>query len=136
MANTRVPSYKGRSLGIAALTAAQIFIGAIHLLFGFLLLYFDVQMNPMGFVIYDVYTVTYAALIIVFATLFWRWKRSGWIGTIAVSLFVIVTDSLTVANLPSIPGIPKGAAFLEVSYSLLVVFYLLTPKIRKKYLGF
>jgi len=47
---------------------------------------------------------------------------------------VIVADSLTVLNLPSIPGIPKFPAIAEIAYSLLIVFYLLQDNIREKYL--
>ena len=62
-------------------------------------------------------------------------KKAGWIGTIGVSLFVIVVDSLTLLDLPSIPGIPKFAGFTEIGYSILVIVYLCRVKVRTKFLG-
>lgn len=53
----------------------------------------------------------------------------------AVLIFVIAADGLTLLNLPSIPGIPKLPALTEILYSLFVVLYLLQTKIRRKYLG-
>ena len=84
-------------------------------------------------IIYDVYTLIFGVLVLVFAVLIWQGKKAGWVGTIAVSLFVIVADSLTVLNLPSIPGIPKSAAFTEIGYSILVVFYLSQRHVRSIY---
>ena len=128
-------TYKGRSLGIVLLTAAQIFIGAIHVFFGFLLLAFENLNFIQATVAYDVYTIIFGVLTVVFAVLIWREKKVGWVGTIAVSLFVIVADSLTLLDLPSIPGIPKFAGFTEIAYSVLIIVYLCTSKVRKKYLG-
>jgi hypothetical protein len=127
MANTRpLLTFKGRSLGIIGLTAAQLFIGIIHIFFGMTLTFATVQL-PENFVaqqsfIYDIYTVVFGVLISVFAVLLWLEKWSGWVGTVAVSLFVITADSLAVLNLPSMPGIPKFAAVLEIPYSVLIVF--------------
>lgn len=126
--------YKGRSLGIVILTVAQLFIGVIHFLFGLLLLAYESSITQTT-VAYDVYTLVFATLVIVFAIYIWEGKSTGWIGTVAVSLFVIAADSLVVLNLPSIPGIPKFAAPTEIVYSLTVLFYLFQKNIRKKYLG-
>ncbi len=87
-------------------------------------------------VAYDVYTLVFGLLVLVFAVFIWQGKKAGWIGTVAVSLFVIVADTLTVLNLPSIPGIPKFAALTEIAYSLLVIIYLLQNDIRRKYLAY
>ncbi|HCW08686.1 MAG TPA: hypothetical protein DGG95_15110, partial [Cytophagales bacterium] len=84
--------------------------------------------------VYDLYTFIFGLLALVFAVFIWGGKKVGWIGTVAVSLFVIVADSLTVLDLPSIPGIPKFPAIAEIAYSLLIVFYLLQDNIREKYL--
>jgi hypothetical protein len=131
-----IPTYKGRSLGIVALTAAQIFIGAIHVFFGFLLLAFEnLSSFIQGTVVYDVYTIIFGVLTVVFGVFIWQGKKAGWIGTVAVSLFVIAADSLTLLNLPSIPGIPKFAGFGEITYSVLITIYLCTSHVRKKYLG-
>jgi hypothetical protein len=128
-------TYKGRSLGIAVLTAAQIFIGVIHVFFGFLLLAFENLNFIQATIAYDFYTIIFGGLTVVFAVLIWRGKKAGWVGTIAVSLFVIVVDSLTLLDLPSIPGIPKFAGFTEIGYSVLIIIYLCTSRVRKKYLG-
>jgi hypothetical protein len=128
-------TYKGRSLGIVLLTAAQIFIGAIHIFFGFLLFAFENLNFIQATIAYDVYTVIFGGLTVIFAVLIWQGKKAGWVGTIAVSLFVIAADSLTLLDLPSIPGIPKFAGFTEIGYSVLIIVYLCTNRVRKKYLG-
>jgi hypothetical protein len=128
-------TYKGRSLGIVVLTVAQIFIGSIHLFFGFLLLAFENLSFIQATIAYDVYTIIFSVLTVVFAVLVWQGKKLGWIGTVSVSLFVIAADSLTLLNLPSIPGIPKFAGFGEITYSVLIIVYLCTRPVRKKYLG-
>ena len=128
-------TYKGRSLGIAVLTAAQIFIGGIHVFFGFLLLAFENLNFIQATIAYDVYTVIFGGLTVIFAVLIWQGKKAGWAGTIGVSLFVIAADSLTLLDLPSIPGIPKFAGFTEIAYSVLVIVYLFQSGVRRKYLG-
>lgn len=128
-------TYKGRSLGIVVLTASQIFIGAIHFFFGFLLLAFENLNFIQATITYDIYTIVFGGLTVVFAVFIWQSKKAGWVGTIAVSLFVIIADSLTLLDLPSIPGIPKFAGFTEIGYSILVIVYLCTGKVRKKFLG-
>jgi hypothetical protein len=127
-------TYKGRSIGIVVLTVAQLLIGFIHVLFGFLLLAFQLSILQAT-VAYYVYTVVFGLLTLVFTVLIWQSKKSGWIGTIAVSIFVSVADFLTVLNLPSIPGIPKFAAPTEIVYCVIIMAYLLTRNVRKKYLG-
>ncbi len=126
--------YKGRSIGIVILTAAQLLIGAIHIFFGLLLFAFEVSILQATLA-YDVYTVFFGLLTLVFAVFIWQGKKSGWIGTIAVSIFVSVADALTLLNLPSIPGIPKFAAPTEIVYSIIVMFYLLRNNVREKYLA-
>ena len=132
---TPVITYRGRSLGIVLLTAAQIFIGAIHVFFGLLLLGFENLSFIQATVVYDVYTIIFGLLTVVFAVFIWQGKKTGWIGTIAISLFVIAADSLTLLDLPSIPGIPKFAGFGEITYSVLIIIYLCTRQVREKYLG-
>jgi hypothetical protein len=123
---------KGRNLGISILTVVQLLIGAIHLLFGFWLLSSENSFLHAT-IAYDIYTVAFGALVLVFGYLIWQGKRSGWIGTIAVSIFVSVADALTLANLPSIPGIPPWAAPTEIGYSIIVIVYLLQPHVKRKY---
>lgn len=127
-----IPTYKGRIIGILILTSAQLFVGAIHVFFGFLLLSFEpFLMNAT--VAYDIYTITFGLLISLFAVLIWSVKKMGWIGTIIVSSFVIAVDILSVLNLPSIPGIPKFAAPGEIGYSIIIIFYMLQGYVRKIY---
>jgi hypothetical protein len=135
MTKRLIPTYNGRSIGIVVLTAAQLLIGAIHVFFGSLLLAFENLIFMQATIIYDVYTVAFGILTMVFAVFIWREKKSGWIGTIAVSLFVIAADSLTLLDLPSIPGIPKFAGFGEITYSVLIIVYLCNRQVREKYLG-
>jgi hypothetical protein len=127
-----LPTYKGRSLGITTLTAAQVLIGVIHIISGAVLFAFEnFSILPVT-AAYDVYTFFYGLLVLVFAVYLWKGKKAGWIGTIAVSFFVIAADTLTLLNLPSIPGIPKAPAFAEIAYSLIVVIYLMQANVRNK----
>ena len=124
--------YKGRSLGIIVLTVAQLFIGVIHVLIGVLLIAFGASILQATEA-YNVYTLVFGLLVMVFAVFIWQGKKAGWIGTISVSLFVTVVDALTVSNLPSIPAIPKFAAPTEIAYSILVVIYLSLPHVKRKF---
>ena len=125
-------SYKGRSIGILTLTVAQLLIGTIHLLLGLGLLAVEI-LNNQGSLAYDIYTIAFGSLLLVFAVYIWRGKKAGWIGTYAALLFVIVADTLTVLGLPSIPGIPSFAAPTEIAYSVIVIVYLSLPHVRKKF---
>lgn len=134
MSNKPAPvTYRGRSIGIVALTAAQLLIGAIHVFSGLLLLFSENPSFLQATVAYDVYTLVFGLLALVFAVFIWQGKKAGWVGTVAISLFVIVADS-TLLDLPSIPGIPKFAGFTEIGYSVLIVAYLCSGNVRKKYL--
>ena len=129
----KLPTYRGRSLGIAILTGAQLLIGGIHVFFGALLLVFeDFSFLPTT-ATYDVYTIVFGLLTLVFAVYIWRGKKVGWVGTIAVSVFVIIVDSLAVLNLPSIPGVPAFPAYTEIPYSIIIIAYLLQSGVRKKF---
>ena len=125
------PLIYGRTIGVAALTVAQLIIGAIHVFSGALLLAYENFAHLPATAAYDIYTLVYGLLVLVFAFYFWRGKWVGWVGTIAVSLFVIAADSLTLLNLPSVPGIPKGPAAAEIIYSLILVAYLLKKQTGK-----
>jgi hypothetical protein len=125
------PLIYGRTIGVAALTVAQLIIGVIHVFSGALLFAYEDFANLPATAAYDVYTMVYGLLVLIFAIYFWRGKWVGWVGTVAVSLFVIVADSLVLLDLPSIPGIPKGPAIVEIIYSLIVVLYLLKKQIDK-----
>ncbi len=126
--------YRGRNIGIVIVTVAQLIIGGIHAFFGLLLLAYENYSSIYTTTAYDIYTFVFGLLTLFLSVLIWRKNKAGWIGTVAISFFVIAADSLTLLNLPSIPGIPKFPAITEIGYSLLVVFYLLQGGIRKKYL--
>jgi hypothetical protein len=121
------PTFRGRFFGVAALVAAQYGIGALHFAVGLALL---VLGTPD---VYSVYTLSFSVLTILFAYGLWKGKRLGWIGTVAVALFVIAADSLTLLDLPSIPGIPDFAGFGEITYSAIAVLYLCQAHVRAKY---
>jgi heme A synthase len=127
-------TFKGRSLGIVALTAFQLLIGVIHVFSGLWLLASEVAVSSQVSLAYDIYTLVFGLLVLVFAVFIWQGKKAGWIGTVGVSLFVIVADALTLLDLPSIPGIPKFPALTEIAHSVLIVVYLCSSHVRKKYL--
>jgi uncharacterized membrane protein (DUF2068 family) len=130
------PTFRGRTIGITTLTALQFLIGGVHVFFGFWLLTASVTLTPFSALasntIYSVYTVAFGFAAAVLAFGIWLQKNWGTYGTIALSLFVITADSLTVLDLPSIPGIPKFAAGTEIIYSLIITVYLFQAKIRTK----
>ena len=135
MSNLNVPIvYRGKTLGILMLVASQLLIGSIHSVFGFWLLSTPKIAPFIGNTsapdIYSIYTIVFGLLTLIFAAGLWLTKSWGWVGTVAVAFFVTVADTLTLLDLPSVPGIPKLACFLEISYSLLILLYLLQPHTR------
>ena len=128
-----LPKYRGRTIGIVILTTAQLLIGGIHVFFGVLLLAFEDLNFIQATVAYDIYTVIFGILVATFAFFIWHNKKAGWVGTIAVSMFVSIADTLTLLDLPSIPGIPKAPALAEIAYSLIIIVYLSKGRIRKKF---
>lgn len=133
MTGKREPiTYKGRSLGILVFTSLQLLIGAIHALIGVLLIVFGASILRATEA-YNVYTLVFGLLLMVFAVFVWMGKKEGWVGTMAVSLFVIAADSLRVSNLPSIPGIPSFVAPVEIAYSVIVIIYLALPHVRRRF---
>ena len=122
----------GRSIGIAVLTAEQLFIGVIHFFVG-LLLFVPVSDILPTTIAYSIYTVVFGFLVSVFAWFIWRGKKAGWIGTVAVLVFVVVVDILKILNLPSIPGIPSFAPSTEIAWGIIVIIYLCTKNVRKKF---
>ncbi len=120
--------YMGRIFGLVVLLVVQVFIGLIHVFFG-------ADLIATGFaLIYSVYTLLYGLLTAVFAYGLWLTSRWGWIGTLGVSGFVIVMDSATLLNTPIISDIPSFAAVTEIVYSLVVILYLLQPRIQSEFL--
>ena len=107
MTSKREPiTYKGRSLGIIVLTSAQLLIGAIHALLGALLIAFGASILQATEA-YNVYTLIFGLLVMVFAVFIWQGKKAGWIGTIAVSLFVIVARCINSFEFAKHPRNPK-----------------------------
>jgi hypothetical protein len=137
MSKKQIPiiTYKGRSIGIVALTVAQLLIGAIHVFFGLLLLAFENITFLQATAAYDIYTFVFGLLSLVFAGFIWQGKKIGWLGTVTVSFFVIASDSLTLLDLPIIPGTPKFPALIEIAYSLLIILYLFQSGVRSKFLS-
>ncbi len=136
--------YKGRSAGIVLLVGIQLLVGFIHVVFGLWLLSAPrleaVALFSNGSLdsdIYSIYTIIFSLATLAFTVGLWRGKTWSWVGTVAVLLFVTVADSLTLANLPSVPGIPKFAGFGEISYSIILLIYLLQAHVRKLFkIGF
>lgn len=122
--------YKGRSLGIIVLTGAQVLIGVIHLSIGVVLLAAALT-GSQATLVYSVYTVAFGLLVLLFAIFIWGLKKEGWIGTVALSVFVIAADTLTVLHLPSVPGIPTFAAPTEIGYSIIIIICLCLKRVRK-----
>lgn len=121
------PTFRGRYFGVAVLVAMQYAIGALHFTVGLALLLLG---TPD---LYSIYTLTFSVLVTAFANRLWKGTQLGWTGTVAVALFVIVADFLTLLNLPSIPGIPKSAGFAEIAYSVIAVLYLSQAHVRANY---
>ena len=141
MSPTHPPvEFKGRSLGVVFLIATQLLVGFVHLIFGFWLMTSPPGASAVGIIgslaasdIYSIYTIIFSVLTLLFAVLLWSQKRWGWVGTFVVLVFVIVADSLTLLDLPSIPGIPKFAGYGEITYSIFVIIFLLQNHVRIKY---
>jgi hypothetical protein len=130
-------TFKQRYLGIAVLVVVQVLVGVIHLFFGLAMVLgnFSFPTPYPTNMIYSVYTLVYGFLTILFTYWVWKQKRSGWIGTLAISLFVIIVDFLAFLNITNFLGIadPKIAAMGEIPYSSLCVAYLLLNHVRSKY---
>jgi hypothetical protein len=129
-------TFRGRYLGILFLVSINLIIGLIHLTVGLAMVLgcysFAAYSTTM---IYSVYTLVYGFLIVVLTYLVWKGNRMGWIGTVAISTFVIIIDSLAVfklSNILSIPA-PNFAAIGEIPFSILVLVYLLQNHVRAKY---
>ncbi len=130
---------RGRYLGVLVLVIAQAIIGIIHVVFGFWIFSSIPNANGLLFVdyssstVYSIYTIIFGACALIFSAGLWIHKMHGWIGTVAILVFVVLADTLTLLNLPAVPGIPKFAAYGEITYSILVLTYLIQPHILAKY---
>ena len=117
-------SFKGRHPGVFVLAILQVLGGAVHAIIGLGLIF-----AVYGKLHYNVYTFLYGVFIIIFAYGLWTGKKSGWLGTIIVSLFVIVVDVSAVLGVSLIAGVPMAAALGEIVYSFVVLLYLFQPRI-------
>ena len=121
-------TYRGRIFGVFILVGLHVLIGLIHISFGAFLL------STGFYLVYSVYTLFYCLLTLFFAYGLWLIHRWGWIGTVAVSILVIIMDSATILNIPIISEIPSFAAVTEIIYSLAVTLYLVQSKIQHAFL--
>jgi hypothetical protein len=134
MKRSSLPLFKGRFFGIVVLVAIQLIVGVIHVAFGLVMLSGNLSTSfTMTPTVYSIYTLVYGSLTFLFACLLWMGKRSGWIGTVLVSLFVIAADTLTALNLLTYLGIPKSAAIGEIPFSIIILTYLIQSHVRTKY---
>jgi len=124
------PTFNGRAMDITMLTFLQVLTGVIHVFFGFLLLFASktaIDTGQSSSTIHSVYTVGFGFAATIFAYGIWIQKKLGIYGPIALSMFVISVDLLTILNLPSIPGVPKFAAgprYCTASLSFSICFKL------------
>ncbi len=117
-------SFKGKYPGVFVLTIVQFLGGAIHAIISLALIY-----AASGELVYNVHTLLYGVFSIIFAYGLWTGKKSGWLGTIIVSLFVIVVDVSTILDIRLIAGVPRTATFGEIFISVIFLVYLFQPKI-------
>ncbi|MBN2259723.1 MAG: hypothetical protein JW702_04225, partial [Clostridiales bacterium] len=82
-------SFKQRYLGVVFLVVVQAIVGIIHLFFGLALVSGNFSFNAYPTMMtYSVYTLVYGFLTILFTYWIWKQKQKGWIGTVAIALFV------------------------------------------------
>ena len=132
----KVVTFRGRFLGIAVLVGIQVINGLIHTFSGLVLVLgsgIPMASSSNSLVIFSFYTLTYGLLTIFFTYLLWNGKKMGWIGTIAVSFFVIIADTLTIFDLLTFLGIIKTAGIGEIPYCLVTIIYLTQKHVRSKY---
>jgi len=132
----RVVTFRGRFLGIVVLAAIQVINGLIHTFFGLVLvlgMYISMADSSFPPSVFSFYTLIYGILTLLFTYLLWKGKRLGWVGTVAVAVFDILADSLTVIDLLTFLGIIKTTAIVEIPYSLVTVLYLFQNHVRTKY---
>lgn len=102
----------GRNLGIAALTGAQLLIGAIHVFSGALLLAYEDFSLLQPTIAYAIYTLVFGLLVLVFAVSLagqkGRVDRNG--GGFAVRYCCRCFGSFGFAKYP---GDPKGGGFFR-----------------------
>lgn len=129
-------TFRGRYLGILVLVIVLSIVGFVHVFFGLALISGNLHFGSYSTaLIYSVYTFVYGFLAVFFSYLLWKEKRTGWIGTVSILIFVIVVDTLAVYNLSNILNVPAPnfAAIGEIPFSILILAYLFQDHIRSKY---
>jgi hypothetical protein len=119
-------SFSGRYPGVFVPIILQFLVGTMHAAIGLGLVF--AASGELG---YNVYTLFYGVFTIIFAYGLWAGKKSGYLGTIIVSILVIVVDISAVLGMSLIAGVPRAAALGEIVYSLVVLVYMFQPKIIK-----
>ena len=122
-------SFKGRFFGLFILAILQFLNGTVHTIIRIFLIF-----TASGELVYNIYTFLYGILNLIFGHCLWSDKKSGYLGTISVSLFIIVVDISTVFGVSLIAGVPKAEALGEIMYSLFVISYLFQPKVIKQFM--
>jgi uncharacterized membrane protein (DUF2068 family) len=122
-------SFKGRFFGLFILAILQFLNGTVHTTIGIFLIF-----TASGELVYNIYTLLYGILNLILGYGLWSGKKLGYLGTISVSLFIIVVDISTVLGVSLIAGVPKAAAFGEIMYSLFVISYLFQPKVIRLFM--
>jgi uncharacterized membrane protein (DUF2068 family) len=83
--------------------------------------------------VYGVYTIAFGFGAVILGYGIWLRRNWGTLGTVGLSMFVVAVDSLAVLDLPTIPGVPKFAAFAEIAYGIIISAYLIQFKISTKW---
>jgi len=123
-----------RFLGVFILVIVQSLVGLIHIFLGsVMILGTSVAPYSTSSLIYSYYTLAFGLLTLFFTILLWAGKRLGWIGTVAIFLFVTIADTIAFFSLFNVLGIPKIAGLGEIPYSLIILCYLLQSHIKLKY---
>jgi hypothetical protein len=136
MNKSKSVTYRGRYLGLAVLTVVQIINGLIHTISGLILIFgsdISIASSTNNLLVFSFYTLTFGILTIFITIFLWKGNRWGWIGTIAISFFVIVADILTIFDFLTFLGIIKIAGIGEIPYCMIIIFYLIQNHVRSEY---
>jgi hypothetical protein len=132
----KIDTYKGRFLGITIIVAIQFIYGIIHTFFGFMSLLGENILLPSSssaLLIYNYYTLALGIYTVLFTYFLWKEKQIGWIGTVAVGLFVIMVYILVLFEFLKIPRIINLTAIAGIIFNVLILTYLLQNHVRTKY---
>ena len=130
-------SFRGEFLGLFLLTLAQFLMGGIHVVAGIFVLLVPYVFSSVFAVteitlLFGVYSLLYGLLVLVFAYGLWTGNRWGWIGTTILCIFVVVEASSTLL-LTLIQGVPMSARIVDITYSFVVLLYIIQPHIKRSF---